>query len=73
MGLRRVLAGVTIALVSIAAVAGAGLVWFERAPRRTPAGQPALSRLDAATLANFGESFNARADEARFIVLLSPT
>jgi hypothetical protein len=73
MSLRKALVAAAIALLSIAAVAGAGLVWFKHPPRRTPSGQPALSRLDAPTLPAFREAFNARADDTRIVVLLSPT
>jgi hypothetical protein len=73
MSLRRVFVAAAISLLSIAAIAGAGFVWLKVAPRRTPAGQPALSRLDAAALPAFREAFNARADETRIVVLLSPT
>jgi hypothetical protein len=70
---RRVVLILTVALLSIAAIAGAGFVWLKHSPRRTPDGQPPLSRLDAATLPAFREAFNAHADETRVIVLLSPT
>ena len=46
MSLRKVVLGFAIAFLAIAAVAGAGFAWFKLSPRRTPAGQPALSRLD---------------------------
>jgi hypothetical protein len=73
MHLRRVFFTLTVALLAIATIAGAGFVWLKHSPRRTPAGQPALSRLDAATLPAFRDAFNAHADETRVIVLLSPT
>ena len=73
MGLRRVIVTFAIALLSVAAIAGAGLAWLEYAARRTPAGQPALSRLDVATLPAFRDAFNAHADATRVVVLLSPT
>ena len=60
-------------LLLIAAIAGAGFVWFKFAPRQTPTGQPSLSRLDAATLPAFRDAFNADADKTRVVVLLSPT
>ena len=73
MSLRKVFLGAIIAFLSIAAIVGAGLVWFKHAPRRTPAGQPALARVDLATLPAFREAFNEHAAETRLIVLLSPT
>jgi hypothetical protein len=62
-----------VALLSIAAVAGAGFFWLKHAPRRTPDGQPPLSRLDVATLPAFRDAFNAHSGETRVVVLLSPT
>jgi len=38
-----------------------------------PKGQPALVRLDAASLENLRTDFNAAQDSVRLIVLLSPT
>ena len=73
MGARKIVVTAAIAILSVAAIAGAGFVWLMQAPRRTPAGQPALSRLDAATLPSFRKAFNAHADETRIVVLLSPT
>ena len=73
MSLRRALVAAAITFLSLAAIAGAGFVWLTHAPRRTPEEQPALSRLDAATLPAFREAFNAHADVSRIVVLLSPT
>jgi len=71
--LRTVLIASTIALLAIAAIVGAGAAWLRYSPRRTPAGQPALSRLDAPALPAFRDAFNASAGSTRVIVLLSPT
>jgi hypothetical protein len=73
MRLRRILVGLTFAVLSLAAIAGAAFVWLNHAPRRTPEGQPGLSRLDDETLPALREEFNARAGETRIVVLLSPT
>jgi hypothetical protein len=73
MRLRTVAAASLIPLLSIAAIAAAGLVWLTHAPRRMPAGQPALSRLDAPTLPAFLDAFNQATDQTRVILLLSPT
>ena len=73
MSLRRVFLAAGIAFLSLAAIAGAGFVWLKHAPRRTPAGQPALSGLDAGTLPAFRDAFNAHTEEARILLLLSPT
>ena len=73
MSPRRAFVAAAVTFLSLAAIAGAGFVWLTHAPRRTPVGQPALSRLDAATLPAFRKAFNAHADETRVVVLLSPT
>ena len=73
MSVRRVFVASAIAVLTIAAIAGAAFLWLQHAPRRTPAGQPALSRLDAPTLPNLREAFNAHVGKTRIVVLLSPT
>jgi len=73
MRLRKVVLIVAGALLFVAATAGAGLAWLRYAPRRTPPGQPALSRLDAATLGTFRDAFNDAAEETRVLLLFSPT
>lgn len=60
-------------LLAVAGAAGAWLLWLKLAPRSTPAGQPALSRLDAASLQTLRDAFNAAAGQTRVLVLLSPT
>jgi len=71
--LRKVLLVTTIAVLLIAAIAGAGFAWFKYAPRRTPPGQPRMSHLDAGTLPAFRDAFNAASAETRVLLLLSPT
>jgi hypothetical protein len=73
MRLRRVVVAAGLSILALAAIAGAVLVWLKHAPRRTPDGQSALSRLDEETLPALREEFNARAGETRIVVLLSPT
>jgi len=59
---------------AIALVSGALWIgWLKTAPRRVPAGQPALARLDAASLGTLRDAFNADAADVRLLVLLSPT
>ena len=70
---KRIVLALLMALLVIAATAGAGFVWFKNAPRRTPPGQPALSHLSAASLPTFREAFNELDQATRVIVLLSPT
>lgn len=52
---------------------GAEFLWLEREPRQTPSLQPPLARLDSARLESLRAAFNAHDDEARIVVLLSPT
>ena len=73
MSPRKILVITAIAFLSITAIAGAGFAWLELSPGRTPVGQPALSRLDAAALPAFRDAFNAQADQTRILALLSPT
>jgi hypothetical protein len=62
-----------LTLVAILAAAVAGVVWIKSSPRRTPAGQPALARIDAPSLAALRDAFNAAHGRTRIVVLLSPT
>jgi len=55
------------------ALAGLWLAWMKYAPRRVPAGQPALATLDAASLGRLRDAFNEHHDEVRILVMLSPT
>ena len=73
MRAKRILRTLATTLLLIAATAGSGFLWVKYAPRRTPPGQPSLTRLDAATLPALRDAFNADADKTRIIVLLSPT
>jgi hypothetical protein len=52
---------------------GLGFLWLKHAPRRTPASQPPLAWLDAVPLMSLRTAFNAHREEARILVLLSPT
>ena len=56
----------------LAAVAVAAFAWM-RFGHETPAGQPPLATLDAASLAALKTDFNGASNETRLIVLLSPT
>ena len=67
-------AGLLRALVllgALAVVAGVGLAVCRALPRRTPAGQPPLVRLDR--LDPFREAFEAARGQVRIVALLSPT
>ena len=61
-----------VAVVAVVALGGA-LAWLKLAPRRVPAGQPALGALAADSLPAFRDAFNAAAGEVRVLALLSPT
>ena len=61
-------------MTGVAALAAGGwLYWLKLASRSTPVGQAPLSMLDAAALDVFRGTFNAHAQEARLLLLLSPT
>ena len=57
-------------LIVIAAILLGAAGWYTFAPRRAPAGQPALANMD---LGELRAEFNRTSDRARLIVLLSPT
>ena len=73
MRIGKVVRVAAVTLVVIVVIAGAGFAWLLHAPRRSPAGQPALSSLDASSLPAFREAFNASVGELRVVVLFSPT
>jgi hypothetical protein len=58
---------------AVLVLVAAALLWYRLAPREAPAGQPPLATLSPASLAELRDVFNAGADEARLLVLLSPT
>ena len=61
-----------LVLFLVAALAG-GFSWYLWGERRTPAGQPPLAALSAASLDTLRSEFNSHADKVRIVVLLSPT
>ena len=65
---KLILIFVTLAVIGVGAFA-----WLHFGTHYTPAGQPPLATLDAASLATLKAEFNAAAGETRMIVLLSPT
>lgn len=62
---------VLIGLVLAAALLLAGVYLW--GPSKTPAGQPPLTTLSAATFSEFQSAFDSAVDEPRIILLLSPT
>jgi heme A synthase len=61
------------ALLGLVALAIAILAWRQFGPARTPSPQPPLESLAAANFHDFRDAFNADSQEARVILLLSPT
>ena len=47
--------------------------WYEWGPRHTPPGQTPLTVLTSANVEAFEALFNARPQDARVVLLLSPT
>ena len=58
------LIGISVALV---------IVWYLWLSKGTPPGQPPLTSLSQTNLDHFKNDFNAAGDEARLVLLLSPT
>ncbi|MCM3877443.1 MAG: hypothetical protein NEA02_13640 [Thermoanaerobaculia bacterium] len=71
--MRRSLRWAAFASVSFVVIGAATIAWMKLAPRPTPAGQAALTRLDEKTFGQLREAFNASADRTRVVALLSPT
>ena len=61
-----------LVLFLLVALAG-GFSWYLWGERHTPAGQPPLATLTAASLETLRSEFNGHADKVRIVVLLSPT
>ena len=61
-----------LVLFLLAALASA-FAWYLWGERHTPAGQPPLATLSAASLETLRSEFNSHADKVRIVVLLSPT
>ena len=58
------LVGIAVALL---------IVWYLWLSKRTPPGQPPLTSLTQNNLHDFKDAFNGASDEARLVLLLSPT
>jgi hypothetical protein len=54
-------------------IAGLLIVWYLWLSKGTPAGQPALTSLTKNEVDQFKHDFNGAGDEARLVLLLSPT
>jgi len=60
-------------LIALPLVIVLAVVLWEALGHDTPAGQPPVANITAATLSAFDREFDQAADQARVIVLLSPT
>jgi hypothetical protein len=49
------------------------IVWYVWLSKGTPAGQPALTSLTQSNVDQFKHDFNGAGDQARLVLLLSPT
>jgi len=61
------------ALWLVGIIAALATVWYLWLSRRTPPGQPPLTSLTRNNLDQFKHDFNGAGDEARLVLLLSPT
>lgn len=60
---------IVVVVVGFAAWAG----WTQWGPRRAPTGQAPMAVLNPAALPGFEAQFNAQPQDARVLLLLSPT
>jgi hypothetical protein len=65
--------GVKYALWLVGIVAVLLIVWYLWVSKGTPPGQPPLTSLTQNNLDQFKHNFNDTGDEARLVLLLSPT
>jgi hypothetical protein len=64
---------VKYALWLVGIIAALLIVWYLWLSKGTPVGQPALTSLTQNNLDQFKHDFNGADDEARLVLLLSPT
>ena len=62
-----------LVLLTVVIIGVGALAWLNLGTHYTPAGQPPLTTLDAASLSTLKEEFNRASADSRMIVLLSPT
>jgi len=62
-----------LGVVAVVIVLGLGIAWFLLGPGDAPAGQPPLVTIDLNSLESLRADFNRDSNQARVIVLLSPT
>jgi hypothetical protein len=61
------------ALGAVGIIAAILIVWYLWLSKGTPSGQPPLTSLTRNNLDHFTNDFNGAGDEARLVLLLSPT
>lgn len=62
-----------LVLSAVVVIGVAAVAWLNLGTHYTAAGQPPLTKLDAASLGTLKEEFNRASADSRMIVLLSPT
>jgi hypothetical protein len=62
-----------VGVAGLVVLIAAAVAWYRFAPGEAPAGQPPIVTIDAAALDGLRAEFNRHSNEARIIVLLSPT
>jgi hypothetical protein len=63
----------TLGILALVIVLVLGIGWFLLGPADAPSGQPRLVTLDSGSLEALRADFNRDVNQARVIVLLSPT
>jgi hypothetical protein len=72
-GTRTALKSFLIVGAAVVVLCLAVFAWLRLAPRRVPPSQPPLATLDAGSLPDFRNAFNAGDGEIRVLAMLSPT
>ena len=67
------LRSIKYALWVVGVIAAFLIVWYFWLSKETPPGQPPLTSLTRSNLDHFKNDFNGAGDEARLVLLLSPT
>jgi len=67
------LRSIKYALWVVGVIAAFLIVWYFWLSKGTPPGQPPLTSLTRSNLDHFKNDFNGAGDEARLVLLLSPT
>jgi len=65
--------GFKYAFWQVGIVAALLIIWFLWLSKGTPPGQPPLTSLTRSNLDHFKNDFNGAGDEARLVLLVSPT